>query len=226
MLSRPRPPSPDGDGDESKRPPKQRVEDDNTLIALYNQGDMPAYLLRVYENCAPGVINFLKGYVDPEYQEAINDIFHDSFINFTKMVSRKRNRQFPLPQPFNHLDYMRKIAKHEYLKRVKKASKRLMVSLSPDEDDEEQEQVTSVENEASMLMYRPDEFDEGLVKEELRANISKLKEPYRTTLHLLCKGLSYKEIAEKMRCPVGKVKTWVYRGKKLLEKLYKNGQEG
>lgn len=224
MPSRPRPPTPGGDGDESKRPPQQRPEDD-TLIALYNQGDMSAYLLRVYEDCAPGVINFLKGYVDPEYQEAINDIFHDSFINFTKMIRRKRDRQFPLPQPFNHLNYMRKIAKHEYLKRVKKASKRLMVSLSPDEDDEDPEQVNSVENEASMLMYRPGEFDEGLSAEEFRDSIRKLKEPYRTTLLLRSEGLSYEEIAQRMRSPVGRVKTWIYRGKELLRQLYRDNQE-
>lgn len=228
MVRQHKPPTPPGDGDstvESKQLPHQRPEDD-TLIALYNKGNEQAYLVQVYLDCKDGVINFLKGHVAPEYREDIVDIFHDGFINFSKMVKGRRDEQLPLPQPLNHLDYLRATAWHEYLKRLEKAKRLPTVSLSSTEDGDEQRQMNSVENEASLLLYEQDEFDKMLDTEEFRVNISKLREPYRTTLLLKCEDLSYEEIAERMRCSVGMVKTWVYRGKKLLGQLYQDGQEG
>src|SRR5579885_3600938 len=131
MPRRPRSPS-SGSGDandKSKQLPHQRPEDDK-LIALYNQGNMSAYIAQVYVYCRPGVISFLREFVAPKYQQHVEDIAQDSFINFMKMIWRRHGRQFPLPQPFNHFDYIREVARNEYLKRLDKEKKVPTVSLS------------------------------------------------------------------------------------------------
>jgi RNA polymerase sigma factor (sigma-70 family) len=226
MPRRPRSPS-SGSGDandKSKRLPHQRPEDDK-LIALYNHEGEQAYLWQVYVYCRPGVISFLRRFVASEYQHDVEDITQESFANFIKMVKGKKGRQFPLPQPFNHLDYIREIARNEYLKRLDKEKKVPTVSLSSVKNDDEQEQVNSVENEASLSIFRQDEFDDGPMARELRENINKLREPYRTTMLLKMEQLSDKEIAGKMGVSVGNVKTWANRGRKMLGQFYRDEQK-
>ena len=226
MPRRPRSPS-SGSGDandKSKQLPHQRPEDDK-LIALYNQGNMSAYIAQVYVYCRPGVISFLREFVAPKYQQHVEDIAQDSFINFMKMIWRRHGRQFPMPQPFNHFDYIREVARNEYLKRLDKEKKVPTVSLSSVKNDDEQEQVNSVENEASLSIFSQDKLDDELMARELRENINKLREPYRTTMLLKMEQLSDKEIAEKMGVSVGKVKTWANRGRKMLELLYRDEQK-
>jgi RNA polymerase sigma-70 factor (ECF subfamily) len=66
--------------------------------------------------------------------------------------------------------------------------------------------------------------EEAVSKRMTRSRIlealESLPEDYRTAVTLAdLQGLSYKEIAEVMDCPIGTVMSRIYRGRKLLHKL-------
>ncbi len=67
---------------------------------------------------------------------------------------------------------------------------------------------------------RPDNSfpDEDI--EELRQKINRLPSIYRDVMELLSKGYSEKEIAEKLDIKKGTVKSRIWRGREMLQKLY------
>ena len=66
--------------------------------------------------------------------------------------------------------------------------------------------VKKVENMGDYSLERADVFHA----------MKNLKEDYQTSLHLLIKGFSYKEISEKMGKPLGTIKSHIYAGRKKL----------
>ncbi|MCX7831065.1 MAG: sigma-70 family RNA polymerase sigma factor, partial [Acidobacteria bacterium] len=59
--------------------------------------------------------------------------------------------------------------------------------------------------------------------EEIRNVIKKLPEDFRDTLVLcLVDGYSYKEVAEKMNCPIGTIMSRIHRARKILQKELEN----
>lgn len=59
--------------------------------------------------------------------------------------------------------------------------------------------------------------------EEIRNVLKKLPDEFRDTLVLcLVEGYSYKEVAEKMNCPIGTIMSRIHRARKILQKELEN----
>jgi RNA polymerase sigma-70 factor (ECF subfamily) len=62
--------------------------------------------------------------------------------------------------------------------------------------------------------------DEKLIKKELHEIIGHLPGSYEKPIMLFLAGYSYKEIAKKMKIPIGTVKSRIHLGKKQIRKAY------
>jgi RNA polymerase sigma-70 factor (ECF subfamily) len=62
--------------------------------------------------------------------------------------------------------------------------------------------------------------DEQLVRKEMQEIIGMLPGAYGGPLKLLLSGFSYKEIADRMKLPIGTVKSRIHLGKKKIRKVY------
>ncbi|HIE48804.1 MAG TPA: RNA polymerase sigma factor RpoE [Gammaproteobacteria bacterium] len=85
-------------------------------------------------------------------------------------------------------------------------------------------ELSTLENEDQFVIASHDSPDEILLAQELRNTlfnaISSLPEDTRTALSLReFEGLNYEEIAKIMNCPVGTVRSRIFRGRETLEDL-------
>lgn len=62
--------------------------------------------------------------------------------------------------------------------------------------------------------------DEQLMKKELLDIIKLLPQAYETPIQLFLTGYSYKEISQRMKIPIGTVKSRIHLGKKHIRKVY------
>jgi RNA polymerase sigma-70 factor (ECF subfamily) len=84
--------------------------------------------------------------------------------------------------------------------------------------------LSTLENEDQFVIASHDSPDEILLAQELRNTlfnaVSSLPEDTRTALSLReFEGLNYEEIAKIMNCPVGTVRSRIFRGREALEDL-------
>ena len=85
-------------------------------------------------------------------------------------------------------------------------------------------ELSTLENEDQFVIASHDSPDEILLAQELRNTlfnaVSSLPEDTRTALSLReFEGLNYEEIAKIMNCPVGTVRSRIFRGRETLEDL-------
>ena len=85
-------------------------------------------------------------------------------------------------------------------------------------------ELSTLENEDQFVIASYDSPDEILLAQELRNTlfnaVSSLPEDTRTALSLReFEGLNYEEIAKIMNCPVGTVRSRIFRGREALEDL-------
>ena len=85
-------------------------------------------------------------------------------------------------------------------------------------------ELSTLENEEQLVIASHDSPDEILLAQELRNTlfnaVSSLPEDTRTALSLReFEGLNYEEIAKIMNCPVGTVRSRIFRGREALEDL-------
>ena len=85
-------------------------------------------------------------------------------------------------------------------------------------------ELSTLENEEQLVIVSHDSPDEMLLAQELRNTLfnalSSLPEDTRTALSLReFEGLNYEEIANIMNCPVGTVRSRIFRGREALEDL-------
>ena len=85
-------------------------------------------------------------------------------------------------------------------------------------------ELSTLENEEQFVIASHDSPDEILLAQELRNTLfnalSSLPEDTRTALSLReFEGLNYEEIANIMNCPVGTVRSRIFRGREALEDL-------
>ena len=85
-------------------------------------------------------------------------------------------------------------------------------------------ELSTLENEEQFVIASHDSPDEILLAQELRNTLfnalSSLPEDTRTALSLReFEGLNYEEIAKIMNCPVGTVRSRIFRGREALEDL-------
>lgn len=79
----------------------------------------------------------------------------------------------------------------------------------------------SIEKMKTVAAYKTEEYNHDI--ELLREAIGNLPEKYRSVLELVSRGLTEKQISEKLEIKIGTVKSRSSRGREMLEKLLKGG---
>lgn len=110
--------------------------------------------------------------------------------------------------------WLLKIMTNIFLNRIKKYSRRpAMIEFESIE-----EMLGAMDDEPEEVESGSDSFRELLDDDVARA-LDELPVEYRTPVLLSSiEGMSYKEIAESMGCPVGTVMSRLYRGRRMLER--------
>jgi RNA polymerase sigma-70 factor (ECF subfamily) len=172
---------------------------DEELVAKVKEGDLESLeclVIRYQERLISFVVYLVKNEMEAE------EIVQDTFFNLYKTIRRvDETRKFST--------YLYQIAKNLSFSHLRK--KKIELSL----------------DEALVLGMGEDGlYDDYFVKEtseKLKQQVSSLEDKYRHPLQMQYHdGLSYGEIGEKLKLPVGTVKTRISRAKQILREKLKN----
>lgn len=188
-------------------------EPDQKIIKLCKKNKREGFdlLFKKYERYIYSIC-YSYTYSQNDALDLVQEIFLRIYRNFERVDERK-----PI------LPWIKKIAVNTCIN-FKRDNKNKAAELSINSS------ITD-ENEGTLLDLVPDSGcteDEVVyldTKKSLEESIKELpKEVKMAVLLRHIKGLSYNEISELMECPVGTVKTYIFRGKKLLkDSLVKKG---
>ncbi len=169
----------------------------------------------------------IEGQLDGLYRAALRytrdasaaeDLVHDTVVR----VLRFRDRFAP---GTNFRAWIFTILTHTFIHKYRRA-KRERELLSGTTRQDVEAQLASESTRAAALKPEHSYMDQ-LLSDEVVAALDALPEEFRTVI-VLCdiEGLSYKEIAEAVDCPVGTVMSRLYRGRRQLEaSLYRLAQD-
>ena len=183
---------------------------DKELAERIKKGDMVAFdeLVNLY---AKKIINMSYSllYDAEEAQDAAQEVF----IKIYKNINSFRGES-------SVSTWIYRITRNVCCDILRKRKNTNVISL--DFEDKE-----GHKNEPQDLSPTPSEVAEKNERDEfLRKSIASLDEVYKTVITLYdIEGLSYEEIAEVMKCPVGTVKSRIYRARDALRKLLEKNPE-
>lgn len=178
---------------------------DSDLVARVQAGDKAAFdlLVRKYQH---RVVHLVNRYIkDPSESQ---DVAQEAFIKAYRALPAFRGESA-------FFTWLYRIA-------INTAKNHLsMRSRRPAEDDVEFEDAEQMDSAAPL---RSNETPEGLLlteelAEAIRLAIADLHEDLRTAISLReLEGMSYEEIAEVMQCPVGTVRSRIFRAREAIDK--------
>lgn len=181
---------------------------DQALVERTQRGDKAAFdvLVLKYQH---KVIKLVARYVkDPE---EVLDVSQDAFIKAYRAISRFRGDSA-------FYTWMYRIAINT-AKNYLVAKKRRLPSIDIDIQDAEQ-----FEGESNLKDYATPEqmLQRDEVEKVVLAAVEQLPEDLRTAIMLReLEGLSYEEIAHAMSCPVGTVRSRIFRAREAIDKMLK-----
>ncbi len=182
---------------------------DEELVRLIKKGNKTAFddLVNGYSSRVINIAYSLLG----DREEAL-DAAQEIFIKVYKNIANFRGES-------SVSTWIYRIAKNVCTDFLRKR-KAVIISLDDDKDDE---QKIEIPDETSS----PEEVFERKEKITLvRTAIASLDENQRTVITLFdINGLSYEEIATVLRCPVGTVKSRLYRARDSLRKILAKDME-
>jgi len=188
-------------------------DDMSYIIRAAQQGDMQAFeiLVTVYEKKAYAVARSLAGN-DTDAQDVVQEIFIKLFQNI---------KTFSWESSFNTWFYrlMRNAAIDFIRKRKRRETVSLDAPLSMEDDD--------ISRDVPDSAPTPDEsYDKRELGELVAKTMQSLPEEQRTVLVMRdMMDASYEEIAEKLQCPLGTVKSRIYRARAALKERIIEQQE-
>lgn len=181
---------------------------DQALVERTQRGDKAAFdvLVLKYQH---KVIKLVARYVkDPE---EVLDVSQDAFIKAYRAISRFRGDSA-------FYTWMYRIAINT-AKNYLVAKKRRLPSIDIDIQDAEQ-----FEGESNLKDYATPEqmLQRDEVEKVVLAAVEQLPQDLRTAITLReLEGLSYEEIAQAMSCPVGTVRSRIFRAREAIDKMLK-----
>jgi RNA polymerase sigma-70 factor (ECF subfamily) len=150
------------------------------------------------------VLSAIQTHLADRFYHAIDDVAQETYIRAYRSLVKKKFKEESLISTWLYT-----IAKNESLRMNKKMSR------------EEMKFEKSVEKMKTVAAYRTEEHNHDI--ELLREAIGNLPEKYRPVLELVSRGLTEKQISEKLEIKIGTVKSRSSRGREMLEKLLKGG---
>ena len=180
-------------------------EDVKYIIKSAQQGDMQAFeiLVTIYEKKAYAVARSLAGN-DTDAQDVVQDIFLKLFQNL---------KSFHWDSSFNTWFY--RLMRNAAIDFIRKRKRKETTSLDAPIPALENENPQEIEDRSPT----PEDF---LTKRELSDLVAKSMQslPEEQRMILVMRDMmdsSYEEIAEKLQCPLGTVKSRIYRARAALK---------
>jgi len=191
------------------------LDPDAALMLRVKQGDVLAFEDLVDKYKQP-VINLIYRTL-PDAAEA-EDLAQNVFLQAYKAADRYR-----VSAKFS--TWLFTIARNLCLNEIRRRSRHPADSLDvthPDDDDQPLRQY-----EDTKLTAPPDALLRGELVQKVEQALSELPEHQRTAI-LLCREeeLSYEEIAATMDCPVGTVRSRIFRAREAIDKRLRDVFEG
>lgn len=179
---------------------------DQNIIKLCKKNKREGYelLYKKYEN----YIYKICYYYSQSKEDAL-DLLQEVYIKVFKSIGKFDNEKSILP-------WIKKISVNTCLNFVR-LNKKNVVSLDTPVDDDKTIESTLSSNESTEndVVYKD-------TREILEDSIRELPEEMKMAIILRhVKGMSYSEIGLVMSCPVGTVKTYIFRGRTLLKNSLK-----
>jgi RNA polymerase sigma-70 factor (ECF subfamily) len=150
------------------------------------------------------VLSAIQTHLADRFYHAIDDVAQETYIRAYRSLVKKKFKEESLISTWLYT-----IAKNESLRMNKKMSR------------EEMKFEKSIEKMKTVAAYKTEEYNHDI--ELLREAIGNLPEKYRSVLELVSRGLTEKQISEKLEIKIGTVKSRSSRGREMLEKLLKGG---
>ena len=160
----------------------------------------------IIDSTKGAVLSAIQNHLADRFYHAIDDVAQETYIRAYRSLVKKKFREESLIST-----WLYSIAKNESLRMNKKLSR------------EEMKFQKSVERMKTAAAHEVEENRYDI--ELLREAIGKLPEKYRSVLELVSRGLTEKQIAEKLEIKIGTVKSRSSRGREMLEKLLKGGEK-
>lgn len=183
---------------------------DEQIAARCKNGDMQAFddLVTKYQS---KVINMAYGMLSDK--EDAYDAAQEVFLKIYKYIGNFRGQA-------SLSTWIYRITVNVCNDFLRKRGRKIVVSLSQENDDDKMKEIP----DESSAPHEHAERNETCI--EVREAISQLKEEYRQVILLYdIEGLSYEEISDVVRCPVGTVKSRLNRARKALRQILSDKRE-
>ncbi len=182
---------------------------DQSLISLIKNGDKEAFniLVKRYEKKVLNILYLQLGNI-PDLEDLAQEVFIKVFKNLNRFRGEAKFSTWIYRITINvAYDYKRKF----------KEGYSLDEPIGEDTEDTFEKVISSEEEDPLSIVEKED------IKKKLHKLIKELPKEYQEVLILReYEGLSYEEISEILRCPIGTVESRLYRARKeLKEKLLK-----
>ena len=182
---------------------------DQSLISLIKNGDKEAFniLVKRYEKKVLNILYLQLGNI-PDLEDLAQEVFIKVFKNLNRFRGEAKFSTWIYRITIN--------VAHDYKRKLKEGYS-LDEPIGEDEEDTFENIISSDGEDPLSFVERED------IREKLRKLINELPKEYQEVLILReYEGLSYEEISEILRCPIGTVESRLHRARKeLKEKLLK-----
>jgi RNA polymerase sigma-70 factor (ECF subfamily) len=181
-------------------------ESDGELMARCKNGDMTAFDQIVRRHKTP-LVNFIYRFIgDPDTAE---DLAQETFIRIYKNVKRYR------ANVASFRTWMYRIAANLCKNELRNRNRRLRMLVNPAIGAQDSDPI---EDLSDTTAGPDDQLEEKELQKALAQAISSLPEKLRTSLILRdIEGMTYEEIAQTIKRPVGTVKSRINRARLMLK---------
>jgi RNA polymerase sigma-70 factor, ECF subfamily len=161
----------------------------------------------IVNSTKPIVLSAVKKYVAAQYYHSVDDIVQETYLRAYKSLIKNSFRGESSVETWLYT-----IARNESLRMMKKLNR------------EEMKIRKKAMKMDDLVSERQTEEDDINVKRiDLKRGIGDLPEKYKGVMELVSQGLSEKDIADELSLKKGTVKSRIFRGKFLLQRLIAGG---
>ncbi len=161
----------------------------------------------IVNSTKPVVLSAIKKYLAAQYYHSIDDIVQETYLRAYRSLIKNSFRGDSSMETWLYT-----IARNESLRMMKKLNR---------EELKIKKEARKIGDTISDK--RGDEDDININRIDLKRGISDLPEKYRGVMELVSQGLSEKQIADELSLKKGTVKSRIFRGRFLLQKLITGG---
>jgi len=161
----------------------------------------------IVNSTKPIVLSAVKKYVAAQYYHSIDDIVQETYIRAYRSLIKNSFRGESSIETWLYT-----IARNESLRMMKKLNR---------EEMKIRKKAMKMDDFASERQTEEDDINVKRI--DLKRGIGDLPEKYKGVMELVSQGLSEKEIADELSLKKGTVKSRIFRGKFLLQRLIAGG---